>query len=77
MGKFCSCFLLDNVGFKLDILARNALWRNGLDYRHGTGHGVGSFLNVHEGPHGIGTRAEYNDVPLKEGMVVTNGTKHF
>ncbi len=39
-----------------DSWARRALWKDGLDYRHGTGHGVGHFLNVHEGPHGIGTR---------------------
>ncbi|THH04905.1 hypothetical protein EW145_g5189 [Phellinidium pouzarii] len=42
------------------------------DYRHGTGHGVGHFLNVHEGPHGIGTRIAYNNTPLKEGMTVSN-----
>ena len=40
-------------GGALDILARAPLYRDGLDYRHGTGHGVGAFLNVHEGPHGI------------------------
>ena len=42
-------------GFQLDILARKALWDNGLNYGHGTGHGVGFFLNVHEGPYSIGT----------------------
>jgi Xaa-Pro aminopeptidase len=45
----------------------------GLDFRHGTGHGVGHFLNVHEGPHGIGLRVYYNDYPLDAGMTVTNG----
>lgn len=44
-----------------------------LDYRHGTGHGVGHFLNVHEGPQGIGMRIIYNDTPLKKGMTVSNG----
>jgi len=57
----------------LDVLARVPLWQSGLDFRHGTGHGVGHFLNVHEGPHGIGTRVAYNDVPLMAGMTVTNG----
>ena len=38
-------------GTQLDILARQAMWREGLNYLHGTGHGVGSYLNVHEGPH--------------------------
>jgi Xaa-Pro aminopeptidase len=47
-------------GYLLDVLARTPLWRAGLDFRHGTGHGVGHFLNVHEGPHGIGTRVTLN-----------------
>lgn len=51
-------------GYILDAFARRALWQDGLDYRHGTGHGVGSFLNVHEGPMGIGTRLAYNDVKV-------------
>lgn len=38
------------TGYQLDILARTALWKDGLDYRHGTSHGIGSYLNVHEGP---------------------------
>jgi Xaa-Pro aminopeptidase len=44
-------------GYQLDVLARKALWDNGLNYGHGTGHGVGFFLNVHEGPYSIGTAA--------------------
>lgn len=44
------------AGHRLDSFARIALWQVGLDYAHGTGHGVGSFLNVHEGPHSIGFR---------------------
>ena len=54
----------------LDILAREALWREGLNYLHGTGHGVGSFLNVHEGPHQI--RMEWKPAPLVAGMTVTD-----
>jgi len=45
--------------------------KSGLDYRHGTGHGVGSFLNVHEGPIGIGTRKQYIDVALAAGNVLS------
>ena len=44
-----SFFSIVYVGHQLDVLARQALWKVGLDYLHGTGHGVGSFLNVHEG----------------------------
>lgn len=65
------------TGFILDPLARIHLWRDGLDYRHGTGHGVGHFLNVHEGPHGIGIRIAYNDFPLKSGMTVTNEPGYY
>jgi Xaa-Pro aminopeptidase len=57
-------------GGQLDILARQALWNEGFDYDHGTGHGVGSFLNVHEGPQGIATRAM--GAVLQPGMVVSN-----
>lgn len=64
-------------GFILDILARQYLWQEGLDYRHGTGHGVGSFLNVHEGPIGIGTRMQYNEVPLEVGMLISNEPGYY
>ena len=57
-------------GSQLDVLARHALWIEGLDYDHGTGHGVGSFLSVHEGPHRITKTA--NRVGLEPGMVVSN-----
>lgn len=57
-------------GTQLDILAREAMWREGLNYMHGTGHGVGSYLSVHEGPHQI--RMEYKPEPLRVGMTVTN-----
>ncbi|KAM0275840.1 hypothetical protein ACHAQH_007350 [Verticillium albo-atrum] len=59
------------TGFALDCLARQHLWREGLDYRHGTGHGVGSYLNVHEGPIGIGTRVQFAEVALASGNVVS------
>lgn len=61
------------TGYVIDCIARRPLWQVGLEYRHGTGHGVGSFLNVHEGPQGIGTRIGYNDVGMQRGMTVTNG----
>lgn len=54
-------------GKQLDVLARNALWKDGLNYLHGTGHGFGSFLSVHEGPQGFSS-----DVPLEPGHVLTN-----
>ena len=57
-------------GTQLDILARQALWREGLNYLHGTGHGVGTYLNVHEGPHQI--RMERKPAPLVAGMTVTD-----
>jgi len=53
------------------------LWRDGLDYRHGTGHGVGHFLNVHEGPHGIGIRIAYHSAPLKPGMTISNEPGYY
>ncbi|KAK0629842.1 peptidase M24, structural domain-containing protein [Bombardia bombarda] len=59
------------TGFAIDCLARQFLWKAGLDYRHGTGHGVGSYLNVHEGPIGIGTRKSYADVALASGNVLS------
>ncbi|MFK7866146.1 MAG: aminopeptidase P family protein [Alphaproteobacteria bacterium] len=58
-------------GSQLDILARSAIWNSGNDYAHGTGHGVGSYLNVHEGPQGI-SAARPNEVHLQSGMVVSN-----
>lgn len=58
-------------GQALDVLARMPLWEHGLDYGHGTGHGVGYFLNVHEGPQSISWRAP-TQVPLAAGMVTSN-----
>ncbi|MDU1890592.1 MAG: aminopeptidase P family protein [Dysgonomonas sp.] len=57
-------------GSQLDILARKALWDNGLNYLHGTGHGIGHFLNVHEGPQNI--RMNENPTTLQPGMVTSN-----
>ena len=64
-------------GFALDTLARQFLWAQGLEYRHGTGHGVGSYLNVHEGPIGIGTRIQYSEVPLSVGNVISNEPGYY
>lgn len=63
-------FLFGATGTNLDILARQFLWNFGIDYKCGTGHGVGHILNVHEGPHGI--RFQYNPQRLETGMIVTN-----
>ncbi len=64
------------AGSRIDALARLPLWGAGLDYKHGTGHGVGAFLNVHEGPQSIGTKAgaqpRYSE-PLQAGMFVSDG----
>ncbi|MBO6137728.1 MAG: aminopeptidase P family protein [Lachnospiraceae bacterium] len=65
-------FLKGCTGVNVDIQARGRLWREGIDYKCGTGHGVGYILNVHEGPHGIRWRSTKRDARLKEGMDVTN-----
>lgn len=57
----------------LDSYARMFLWDVGLDYMHGTGHGIGSYLNVHEGPMGISWREIPNDPGLQPGMFLSNG----
>ncbi|MEI8114982.1 MAG: aminopeptidase P family protein [Bacteroidia bacterium] len=63
-------FPTNTRGYHLDILARKDMWKHGLNYGHGTGHGVGYFLNVHEGPMAI--RQEFNDQTIKAGMVMSN-----
>eukprot|EP00271_Cylindrocystis_brebissonii_P013010 TRINITY_DN32551_c0_g1_i1.p1 TRINITY_DN32551_c0_g1~~TRINITY_DN32551_c0_g1_i1.p1 ORF type:complete len:748 (-),score=129.37 TRINITY_DN32551_c0_g1_i1:498-2741(-) len=63
-------------GFVLDVLARSALWQIGLDYRHGTGHGVGAALNVHEGPQGISPRFG-NLTGLQPGMIISNEPGYY
>lgn len=64
-------------GYMIDVIARQFLWAKGLDYRHGTGHGVGAYLNVHEGPIGIGGRTSLLNFPLKKGHVVTNEPGYY
>ncbi|MCU0379359.1 MAG: aminopeptidase P family protein, partial [Bacteroidales bacterium] len=60
-------------GYQIEVLARRALWDNGLNYGHGTGHGVGSFLNVHEGPQTIGTAATGDlKTILEPGMLISD-----
>jgi Xaa-Pro aminopeptidase len=63
------------TGSQLDALARYALWQEGLDYDHGTGHGVGSYLNVHEGPQRISKLP--NTVALQPGMIVSNEPGYY
>jgi len=64
----------DNTGKKIDLRARSFLKKDGLDYAHGTGHGVGFFLNVHEGPQSI---SKFNTVKLEEGMILSNEPGHY
>lgn len=63
------------TGSQLDVLARQYVWQIGYDYAHGTGHGVGSYLSVHEGPQGISTRT--SDVPIKPGMILSNEPGYY
>ena len=68
-------FPVGTSGSQLDVLARHALWQAGLDYDHGTGHGVGSYLGVHEGPQRISKIP--NSVALKPGMIVSNEPGYY
>ena len=68
-------FPTGTTGAQLDVLARHALWQAGLDFDHGTGHGVGSYLNVHEGPHSISKRQQTQD--LRPGLVVSNEPGYY
>jgi len=63
-----------NTGKKIDSKARQFLKKDGFDYSHGTGHGVGFFLNVHEGPQAI---SKYNSIILKEGMILSNEPGYY
>ena len=67
-------FPAGTTGTQLDAITRKPLWDNGLDYAHGTGHGVGHFLNVHEGPCGISPRS---NAPLIEGMLLSNEPGYY
>ena len=64
----------DNTGKKIDHRARKFLKKDGLDYAHGTGHGVGFFLNVHEGPQSI---SKFNSIKLEEGMILSNEPGYY
>ena len=64
----------DNTGKKIDIRARKFLKKEGFDYAHGTGHGVGFFLNVHEGPQSI---SKYNSVKIEKGMILSNEPGYY
>ena len=68
-------FPVGTTGSQLDLLARRPLWADGLDYDHGTGHGVGSFLSVHEGPQRISKAG--NAVALRPGMIVSNEPGYY
>ena len=68
-------FVTGTAGNQLDTLARAPLWEDGLDYDHGTGHGVGTYLGVHEGPQNISKRPI--NVPLEPGMVVSNEPGYY
>ena len=70
-----ACFPEGTTGPQIDILARQPLWRAGLDYDHGTGHGVGSYLGVHEGPQRISKIA--SAVALQPGMIVSNEPGYY
>ena len=69
-------FPVGTRGGQLDVLARQYLWAQGLDYAHGTGHGVGSFLSVHEGPQRIATFGG-GDEPLVAGMILSNEPGYY
>lgn len=68
-------FPAGTTGSQLDPFARQFLWRDGVDFDHGTGHGVGCYLSVHEGPHGISKRP--SDVALRPGMIVSNEPGYY
>ena len=70
-----ACFPDGTSGQSLDSIARVELWKHGLDYSHGTGHGVGFFSNVHEGPIGISTR--YSSSPLHKNMIISNEPGYY
>ncbi len=75
IGLARSVFPAGTTGSQLDVLARQSLWRDGLDYDHGTGHGVGSYLSVHEGPQRISKMP--NKVALRPGMVISNEPGYY
>ena len=68
-------FPIGTKGHQIDTVGRIELWKSGLDYNHGTGHGVGSFLSVHEGPQSISKN--YNKFDLKPGMIISNEPGYY
>ena len=70
-----ACFPVGTTGTQLDALARQFLWQQGFDYDHGTGHGVGAFLSVHEGPQRISKA--WNSTALAPGMIVSNEPGYY
>jgi Xaa-Pro aminopeptidase len=70
----CAVFPEGTAGSQLDPFARQALWARGLDFDHGTGHGVGSYLSVHEGPARI---SKLGNVALKRGMILSNEPGYY
>lgn len=78
IGINISVFPEGTAGAQIDILARQHLWQEGLNYQHGTGHGVGAYLNVHEGPQGIAAiNTERGRTALKSGMVTSNEPGYY
>ncbi len=75
IGLGSAHFPIGTTGHQLDVLARRPLWEAGFNFAHGTGHGVGSYLGVHEGPHNISPRA--GGVPLEPGMIVSNEPGYY
>ncbi|KAJ8026346.1 Xaa-Pro aminopeptidase 1 [Holothuria leucospilota] len=72
-----SIFPNGTKGSRLDSFARKALWEDGLDYLHGTGHGVGSFLNVHEGPQRVSYRLDSKETPLMAGQFISDEPGYY
>jgi Xaa-Pro aminopeptidase len=70
----CAVFPDGTTGAQLDTLARQFLWQAGIDFEHGTGHGVGSYLSVHEGPARI---SKLGTTPLKRGMILSNEPGYY
>ena len=68
-------FPFGTKGYQIDAIARYELWKNGFDYNHGTGHGVGSFLGVHEGPQSLSKAV--SDISLQPGMIVSNEPGYY
>lgn len=70
-------FPIGTLGIQLDILARQYLWDIGLDFAHGTGHGIGHCLSVHEGPQRISPRLSVNDVGFQKNMIITDEPGYY